>query len=214
MFLGVAFLAAGAGTGIGAMALLILLCYGLFRGVQVMTRGKGGKRFAIGLGMIVFTLFASANYFASLDNYPSERRHTTTAVIGIRNIVMAELDFHKSARLDSNKNGVGEYGTLKQLHDAELISNSVLTPREDRGYRYTLILKGDPNLNEKEFFVYASPVHYGTTGRTISLVDAFRPQRTRITFATDESGIIRQADVGSLRSVTREETQEWKKVGD
>ena len=174
-----------------------------------MVRGQGGKRFAFGSGMILFTLFAIANYGASLDNYPSESRYSSSGAGGVRTIVTAELGFQNEAKLDANKNGVPEYGTLEQLRQAGFISESLVNPRKDRGYRFKVILSGDPARDEKEFFVVAAPVHYGSAGRTISLVDAFRAHGARTTFAADESGVIRRADLGSSRSVTREETQKW-----
>ncbi len=43
------------------LALLILLYYGLKRGAQAIKLGQGGKRFAIGGAIMLFTLFALAN---------------------------------------------------------------------------------------------------------------------------------------------------------
>jgi hypothetical protein len=177
-----------------------------------MARGQGAKRFAIGSGMILFTLLAVANYMASLNNWPSESQYAATGVSGIRNIETAEIQFRSDAKLDANKNGVPEYGSLQQLYQAGLIEPGYLSAPERGGYRFTLVLTGDPARDEKEFFVYATPSHYGTSGRTISLLDAFRPHRSRTTFAADENGVIRRADLGGSRPVTREEAQKWQPI--
>jgi hypothetical protein len=198
-----------AGTGIAIIPLLILLLYGLLRGAQAMARGLGAKRFAIGSGMILFTLFAVANYMASLNNWPSESRYAASGTSGVRSIITAENQFRSDAKLDANKNGVPEYGSLQQLYQAGLIEPRYLSPPERGGYRFTVVLTGDPARDEKEFFVYATPSHYGTSGRTISLLDAFRPHSARTTFAADESGVIRRADLGGSRPVMREEAQKW-----
>ncbi|MBZ5515784.1 MAG: hypothetical protein LAN62_13260 [Acidobacteriia bacterium] len=208
---GSAFLTA-AGTAIAIIPTLILLVYGLLRGAQAMARGQGAKRFAIGSGMILFTLFAVANYLASTNNWPSESQYAAPGVSGVRTIVTAEIQFRSEAKLDANKNGVPEYGGLQQLYQAGLIGAHHMSPPEQGGYRFTVVLAGDPARDEKEFFVYATPSHYGTSGRTISLLDAFRPHRSRTTFAADESAVIRRADLGGSRPVTREEAQKWQPI--
>ncbi len=210
--LGVAALITAAGTAVAIIPLLVLLGYGLRRGSQAMVRGQGLKRFAIGGGIILFVLFSVTNYLASLNNWPSESRYAAIGVSGIRSIVAAEMAFRSDGKLDANKNGVPEYGSLQQLRQVALLEPGYLSVPERDGYRFTVILAGDPTRNEKEFFVYASPFHYGTAGRTISILDAFRPHSARTTFASDESGVIRRADLGSSRPVTRQETLNWEKL--
>ena len=113
ILLGLSTLVAGAGTEIGAAAMLVLLTYGLLRGGQVMRRGQCKKRFAIGSGVLLFTLFACSDYLLSTSNYPVswESRAVTTLI----NIVSAETTFKSAAKLDANKNEVGEYGSLTWL---------------------------------------------------------------------------------------------------
>ncbi|MBI4165969.1 MAG: hypothetical protein HY508_09580 [Acidobacteria bacterium] len=208
-----AFLTA-AGTGIAIIPLLILLCYGLLRGGQAMARGQGGKRFAIGSGMILFTLFAVANYTTSLSYTPGPTRSASSAVGAIRTIVTAEITYATDKKLDVNHNGIPEYGTLEQLRQAGLIPDSYLTPRSPGNYQLVVVLSGDPARNEKEFFVYATPRQYREPASlviTLSLIEAIRPrgQYGIRSFAADESGIIRFADLRGARAVTREEARKW-----
>ncbi len=210
--LGVSAFLTAAGTALAIFPLLILLVYGIRRGAQAMARGQGLKRFAIGSAIVLFTLFAVVNYLASTNNWPSESRYSATGAGGVRNIVAAEMAFRTEGKLDANKNGVPEYGSLQHLYQTGLIEAGSLSPSGRSNYRFAVVLTGDPARDEKEFFVYATPIHYGSSGRTLSILDAFRPHRARTTFAADESGIIRRADLGGSRAVTRQETQSWEKL--
>ena len=137
----------------------------------------------------------------------------------MRSIAIAEETFRSNATLDQNKNHAGEYGTLDQLIQAGLIADYVSTGVERTNYRFVVVVSGDPARDEKEFFAYASPVLWYSSGERVgwtllqrwSWVAALHPTRPRgrPTFATDESGVIRQADLGESRPVTREETRKW-----
>jgi len=208
-------LAAAAGTGVGGLGMLVLLSYGLLRGAQAMGRGQGGRRFALGAFMILFAFFAGANYLTSLNNWPSVLRSESSAVGAVRTIVTAETTFRADKKLDANKNGIPEYGTPEQLHQAGLIPDSYRKPGGPGGYRLVVVLTGDPAQDEKEFFVYATPDNYGSPPAvSISLVEAIRPQRRfgLRSFAADETGEIREADLGGSRAVTRAVAQKWKKL--
>jgi hypothetical protein len=89
-------------------------------------------------------------------------------------------------------------------------------PNPLEGYRYAVVLTRDPTRDEKEFFVYATPTHYGEPRIIgISLVNALMsPHRyARHTFAGDETGVLRQADLGGSRAVTCAEAQKWEPIG-
>jgi len=196
-------------------ALLLVLFYALFRAWQVVRRGEGTKRFAVGAFVVLFSLLAATNYLLSLIPVPSTPWAELFPPGQIRIIVTSEETFLSYGKLDVNKNGVPEYGTLEQLIRAGLLSPHLLDPDPRGVYRYVVVLAGDPARDEKGFFCYASPVHYGETARFgISLVDALRGLRAsaRRTFASDETGVIRWADLGTSRPVTREEVQKWEKV--
>jgi hypothetical protein len=201
-----------AGDEIFIFGLVYVLIYGIRRGTQVVGRGQGKKRLALGGAIILFTLFGLSNYVMSLGHNPDppERR----AVSGLRHIAGAEETFRSSANSDQNKIPVGEYGTLDQL-----TQGGILDHLEQREYRFVLVVSGDPARDKKEFFAYASPVKY-SYGEWVgwsflpggSWVAALHPTPplTRHTFAIDESGVVRQADLGTSRPVTREETRNWK----
>ena len=215
--LALAFLLTLGGTELALLPLLILLLYGLWRGAYVIKLGQGSKRFLLGSVAMLFTLFAVANYLASLSNYSGVASRESSAVGGVRTIATAEASFRADSRLDVNKNGVPEYGSLEQLHQAGLLEDRHVAPSPGSPYRYTVVLAGDPARDEKEFFVYATPSHYGRESAAwsgvpgASLARGLRPAppfATR-TFASDETGVIRQADLGGSRAVTREEVRKW-----
>ena len=204
-----------AGTGIAILPTLILLGYGLLRGAQAMARGQGAKRFAIGSGMILFTLLAVANYMASLTTLPSTMNTHAIAAGEVRSIVTAEMEFRANAKLDVNKNGIPEFGTLTQLQQAGLLPDNYATPNPRSGYHHVLVLADDPARNEKEFFLYSTPKSYGESpGVGISLLKALHPRATGgfRTFSADETQVLRWADLGGSRPVTREEAQKWQRV--
>ena len=181
-----------------------------------MARGQGAKRFAIGSGMILFTLFAVANYMASAGNGSSTARTEASGAGEVRTIVSAEMTFRHNAKLDVNKNGIPEFGTLTQLQQAGLLSDRYTTPNPRSAYHYVLVLSDDPARNEKEFFLYATPKSYGkSSGFTISLLKVLHPRPTGgfRTFSADETEVIRWADLGGSRAVTREEAQKWQPIG-
>jgi len=196
-------------------ALLLVLFYALFRAWQVVRRGEGTKRFAVAAFVVLFSLLAATNYLLSLNPVPSTPWTEQFAPRTIRTIVTNEEMFLSYAKLDANKNGIPEYGTLEQLIRAGLLPPDLGNTGPLGGYRYVVVLTGDPVRDEKGFFCYASPAHYGETVRFgISLVDALRGVRAsaRHTFASDETGVIRWADLGTSRPVTREEAQKWEKL--
>lgn len=216
--LGLAFLLTLGGTEMALPPLLVLLFYGLRQGAYVMKLGQGSKRFVFGGAVLFVTLLGLADYGASSADYPGEAmRRESSAVRGLRQIVVAERQFLADARLDVDKNGVPEYGSLDQLRQAGLLEDWDVARGPYRGYRYTVVLAGDPRRDEKEFFVFASPTHYGREGTAwflvpgYSLVKGLRlaPPLAVRTFASDETGVIRGADLGGSRAVTHEEAQRW-----
>lgn len=204
-----------AGTVVGGLAMLLLVIYAMLRGGQAISRGQGKKRFAFGAAVILFAPLAGLNYALSTSNWPSVAFTEGSGAGGMRAIVTAQITFKAAAMLDANKNGIPEFGTLAQLQQAGLLSDSAVT-RPSSSYHYVLELTGDPTQDEKEYFLYATPKKYGSSsgGISLSLLNLWwpRPSIARRTFAADETGVIRFADLGGSRPVTRSEAQKWEPV--
>ena len=81
------------------------------------------------------------------------------------------------------------------------------------------VLSADPAHAEKEYFVCATPEHYGFWGYPVlpgsSLWAGARSAKLLAcrTFASDETGVLRAADLGTSRAVTREEAKKWNPPG-
>lgn len=201
-----------AGTMIGFLAMVVILIYGLARGARAIQLGRGAKRFALGIVVILFSFFAAANYLASISSRTLFHMSEDRGVKDLRNIVVAQNQFRSAARLDADKNQIPEFGSLSQLHEAGLLQGSALRSDNKSAYAYAVLLTGKPPEDEKRFFAYAKPRNFaGSANLGISLIDSIRtrPRPARLTFATDESGIIRAADLNASRDVTREEAQSW-----
>ena len=214
IYLALCTLATFAGTVVGGLAMLILVIYAMLRGGQAMSRGHGKKRFALGAAVILFAPLAGYNYGLSTNNWSRTANAEASGAGGMRAIVTAQIAFTSNAKLDVNKNGIPEFGTLAQLQQAGLISDSYVT-RPSSSYHYVLELTGDPTQDEKEYFLYAAPKRYGrSSGISLSLLNLWwpRPTPAQRTFAADETGVIRFADVGGSRPVTRLEAQKWEPV--
>ena len=199
------------GTGIALIPLLVILAYGGLRGIQAMARGQGKRRVVLGSLIILFTLFGVANYLVSTNDGFEGPSAEHSAYVNLRVINDAEQKFQSNAALDANQNGLGEYGSLEQLHQAGLLADVTWAQMQGPVYRYVLVLSGDPAQDEKQYFVYATPVHYGRPRRTLSLLRTLwpSPPYARRTFACDETGVIRLADLGGSRAVTRAQAQGW-----
>lgn len=203
------FCAAGAGGAIFALAgWVFLLGYGIWRGAQALKHGMGWRRFAAGFAVILFTPLAFADYFASLNWYYYTTRHLEVrAVTRLYTIRNAQQQFQISA---------GKFGTLDGLIKAGFLEGPRTVANLARGYQIVEVRSDDPVRAGKEYFVYASPENYGSSGPPVlpgsSLWEALRPPKPRSvrTFTLDESGVIRAADLGRARAVTRQEAQKWK----
>jgi len=211
LVLGLCVLLSAAGTGIALIPLLVILAYGVRRGIQAMHRGQGKKRLVLGSLVILFTLFGIANYLASLNYGLTGPSLEGNAVSTLRVINVVEQEFQSNGTLDVNKNNLGEFGTLEQLHRAGLLDDMQWQRMQRPFYRYVVVLSGDPALDEKHYFVYATPVNYGSQHFTLSIIRSFLPSAAyaRRTFASDESGVIRAQDRGNSRPVTRAEAEKW-----
>ncbi|MBI4165970.1 MAG: hypothetical protein HY508_09585 [Acidobacteria bacterium] len=212
LVLGLAILFSMAGTEL-SMAAMIVVVYGLWRGIEVMRHGQGAKRFGLGAAVVMFSLLAAANYVAALV-YPLVAPPEARVLSVIRSIVTAEINYAAGKKIDANHNGIPEYGTMEQLIQDGLNANYFFGADSPGGYDFAVLLSGDPVRDEKEFLVVATPRNYGKPANSalrFSLIRAFRPTRRASlrSYATDETGVIRFADLGGARAVTREAAQRW-----
>ncbi len=214
-------LVAGGGTETALVPLIIILSYGVYRGLQIMHSGQGRKRFAIGLAVIVFSGLAIGDYMLSLNNWSSAWLESD-AVGMLRELHQAETKFQQAATLDTNRNGTGEYGSVDQIAASGLFEKDRLT-RYNARYQYHVLLTGDPTRDEKDFLIYALPLKYSAPPPSWSFMvpggSYYLLRRgqalhyTRRSFVIDASGVVRGTDLGATRSsVTREEMARWTPV--
>lgn len=214
LVLGLAIFFSLVGMEIGAGAALFVVGYGVARGVEVMRHGTGPKRFGLGAAVVMFSLLATANYVAALV-YPLSVSPEARAVSVLRSIMMAEINYAAGKKTDANHNGIPEYGTMEQLIQDGFNAEYYFGAESPGGYDFAVLLSGDPVRDEKEFLVVATPRNYGkpvNPALRFSLIRAFRPPTRRSSlrsYATDETGLIRFADLGGARAVTREAAQKW-----
>ncbi len=109
-----------------------------------------------------------------------------------------------------------KYGTLEQLRQARLIRYDYGSDRYNR--RYIVVLTGEPENDEKRFFLYATPKSYFSRSSWefvpfYSLYWSLHNMSSRCpaaaTLAATETGEIKVRDLGESRPVTREEVESW-----
>lgn len=221
--LGLAVVLTMAGTEIAGVPLLVLLVFGCMRGVQIIVRGKGFKRVLIGTAVCLWTLFAVNDYWVSLTVWSPVHVHEITAVEDLRALAKAEETYARSN--DSKK-----YATIEQLRDARTplqfgweeindvsrIYDLYLNGRVRAGYRYSSAV----DASGGKFLIAAVPAEYEKDVRPLrvpgsSWLHSLQPHPKRDdtgqrSFAIDETGVIRAADLGTTRPVTRDEVEKWK----
>ena len=200
-----------AGTEIALIPLLLIIGYGVMRGIQAMKGGQGKRSAALGVAIIVFTLFGVANYITSTNYLPEGSMTAAGGHATLQDINEAELKFKSTVLSGAAASGSGEFGTLEQLHAAGLLTDVDWEHLHGPHYRYFLVLTGNPAEDAKHYFVYATPVRYGRPIPTLSLLRALLPRApyAQRTLASDETGVIRAADLGGSRPVTRAEAEKW-----
>jgi hypothetical protein len=217
--LGLAVLVSAAGTGIAAIPLLLLLIYGCIRGVQIILRGQGPKRVAIGTVVCLWTLFAISDYMISLNIRSPVAGNESAAVSRLRSLAQAEETYTGNPALR-------KYATLERLHEATIpLSTFASSGGSDdyypylhgtvlSGYRFSLTV--DPS--GEKFLITAVPSNYAAEAAALRIPGAswIHVLRRHVednvgqrSFAVDESGTIRAADLGTTRAVTREEAEKW-----
>ncbi|MCC6490197.1 MAG: prepilin-type N-terminal cleavage/methylation domain-containing protein [Candidatus Hydrogenedentes bacterium] len=112
----------------------------------------------------------------------------------IRTISTAEIAFQTAAFVDSNGDGMGDYGTLAQLGDPDgggttpAFVDAVLINGVKHGYNYTLSVTLGTATTRPAYTCTATPTALGRTG--------YRQ------YFVDESGVIRFTSDGSAPTAT------------
>ena len=235
LLLGFLVVLAMAGDDVAQIPLLVFLIFGLRRGIQIMYRGQGRKRFFVGALVCLWTLFALGDYGISLMVWSPVPSHEFATIRNLRFLAQAEQTYARTSPS-------GQFATIKQLQDAKIpLATEFSQPGEDSnpalydlymnnyvyvGYRFSSMVDADG----KKFLITAVPAAYakdikplipGTSWwillrsrgrkRTPEEIHGQVGQRC---FAIDESGVIRAADLGTTRPVTREEVEKWKPIGE
>jgi len=230
LLLGLSVIFAMAGSETAGLPMVFLLIFGCMRGVQIIMRGHGAKRIAIGLVVCLWTLFAVTDYGVSLTVWSPVRVHQEMAVMKLRALAKAEETY--------SRNSVSRrYGTIEQLRDTGTPLDFPWGGGSDKGRAYDVFLNDKgwsgyrygvsvDSLGEK-FFISAVPVAYEKDVRPLvipgtSWLYALRSRSAQNNswkqdsevgqrcFAIDETGVIRAADLGTTRAVTHDEAEEWK----
>jgi hypothetical protein len=205
-----------AGTEIGLLGLLVILVYGIVRGIQIMRRGQGWKPHVVGVIVVLWAVFAVGDYYASITAFPSSiALGESLAVQRLRTLSIAETNFVKGS---SRSEAV--YGTIADLVQARFLGTSFVGGQVHMGYRFDEIVEQP----KRQFLFYALPVPTQSSQPRwwrllpgASLTSASRgheeEQATGIrSFAVDETGIIRYAIRTVAGPVTREEFMKWEEL--
>jgi hypothetical protein len=211
-------LVAAAGTGVGTLAALGLVAWGLYRAARIARHGPPPRAIGLAVALGLLSLGAGASYFAAATAwYGAEGQLEYFVLRRARELAEYQAVTKTSRVFDANGNGIGEYGAIEYLAalHAERHRGGLSSLRFPPGYRYGVVLAGDPARDETGFLVYATPTNYGGSGwRALpggSLLRSLggRPPVARFTYAIDEAGVVRRRDLGQARAPTREEVRSW-----
>jgi hypothetical protein len=201
----------GAANSTPHLAALAFVVYGVWYGVGIVRRGERWQSGMLGVGVIGFTLFAAGNFQVSFNYSGGPVTRHAVAASTVRSVMNAQEWYRTNAHRDKNRNGVGEYGTLEELQQAGRLRD--LSPA---AYRFALVVSDDPAVREREFTIVATPREYGDQRWLDWLpgASAFGLHRpvARFTFAGDETGAVRCADLGGSLLAAREYIRTWPEV--
>jgi len=156
---GLAVVLTAGGTELAGIPLLILLIFGLGRGIQIMSRGQGRKRIWLGALVCAWTLFAVSDYWISLQIWSPVPLNQATTVENLRKLADAE-------KLYVHRAGSSGYGTIEQMRDAGTPLQSIWSDGGSAaynpylksslmGYRYSSVVDPDG----KKFLITAVPAN-------------------------------------------------------
>ncbi len=207
-----------AGTVFGIFAALCLLAYAVIHASQMIRLGQGTKRIVLGSVVVLFSLFAVADYaVSSVANHSSLVLHESATLGNLRSITSAQLEFSKSAK----DHDAETYATLSELENAGSLPPRFSGGRIVSGYHYVEFL----DAHRKRFIVYAVPtipaagrtteagqVHFipgSSLFRAVFHVTEREEGTGYRSFAVDETRVIRWAVRSSQDSPVRDEYIAW-----
>ena len=133
------------------------------------------KTAKITAAIVCLALFAIVWVFVIWPNRSVTVQNERHAKKHLQQLHKAQIAFQKSAALDSDENGTGEFGYLTNLKDAGLLKDSGLTFEPSgnvgaNGYYFSVFLPGfhdNENLasSEEEFVILARPKKFDHSGR-------------------------------------------------
>jgi len=219
LLLTLAFIFTLAGTAIGGLGLLVILIYGLYRGAQILQRGKGRKAWAIGAVVILWVLFAGADYFVSVSSSgPSSTAMNEAGIVTqLRVLFSAETAFanQHSSKMETQP----IYAPVAKLVQEGLINTNFEAGIARRGYRLGLIMEP----SGQHFVFYALPIQdrpsrprWRSMLPGASLFPGLLKKKEGEgggvrSFAVDETGVIRYSVRPAPTPVTRLEAENWEK---
>jgi len=220
LLLALAFLFTLAGTALGGLGLLVILIYGIYRGAQILQRGKGRKAWAIGAIVILWVLFAGTDYFVSLgSSRPSSIAMNEAGVVTqLRVLSSAETTF--ANKYSSKTDTQPVYAPVAKLLQEGLIDSNFETGITKRGYHLGEIVEP----SGRHFIFYAVPTQpqrpeprwRKMLPGTSLFPSLFRQNKSGGTgirsFALDETGTLRWSVRSAVTPVTRVEAETWEQL--
>ena len=211
LLMALAFIISLAGDEIGGFGLLAILIYGIYRGAQILQRGKGRKAWVIGAIVILWALFAGADYFVSVATFPPSREavNEAQAMMRLHAISTAESSFVEQH--SSTSGAQPAFATIEELQKEGLIDNSLQIGQVRNGYRYGEIVEP----SKRQILIYALPIqdqpsrpHWRGMLPGASLFPGLLKEKETggggvRSFAVDETGVIRWTVRPSGTPVTR-----------
>jgi hypothetical protein len=232
------FSAVGTGTPTGmALSFLLPFCvvlYGVVRGVQAVQRGQGAKRFALGAAVVLLAVLLGINFLIASRSFFLVPGGTVSALRTINTAALTYASTYENglppslAVLGAPATGAPDCKKA-DLTDPVMAADGNAFVRTGYLYEYRPgppVEKPVPGCppGVKSYTASARPLKYGAEqevspwfllpGSTLlRLRRGDQVPFQRFTFATDETGVLRRADLGTSRPVTREEVQKWVPVG-
>ena len=212
-----------------------VVLYGVVRGVQAVQRGQGAKRFALGGAVVLLAVLVGINELVAFrPSFPDPGRLASATARNLQTINTAAVTY-----ASTYENGfppslavLGAPATgAPDCRRSDLVALQ-MAPQGNvfQWFGYVVEYRPEPPAVVRpspgcppgvaRYTITARPLKYGAERYDGSL--SLLPGTTllhlrrghqvpfeRFTYATDETAVLRGADLGTSRPVTREEMQKW-----